>query len=137
MAVRGVDATVRRLQNLQNIKRDLVDLIDDTLTDVEIGAIRDAPTGISQRIQKKVTNGGLQGEIEVNAGKIAAYIEFGTGQSAAALVPTLPDDWQAIARSFYVNGQGRLIANPYLYPNWFRYTNGFEQKVKDIVKRYE
>lgn len=137
MAVNGVDQVVRRLRALQNIKKDLVDLIDDTLTDVEIGAIRDAPTGISQRIQKKVTNGGLQGSIEVNAGNIGAYIEFGTGQSAAALVPTLPDDWQEIARKFYVNGQGRLVAKPYLYRNWFRYTNGFEQKVKDIVKRYE
>lgn len=137
MAIKGVDAAIKRIQRLKDIQKDLIDLIDDTLTDVEIAAIRDAPVGISQRIQKKVTNGGLQGTIEVNAGAIGAYIEFGTGQSAAALVPTLPEDWQEIARSFYVNGQGRLIANPYLYPNWFRYTRDFDKQVRDIVKRYE
>ena len=46
----------------------------------------------------------------------AAYVEFGTGQYAANYVPSLEPEWQILARSFYVNGKGRMPAQPYLHP---------------------
>ena len=46
----------------------------------------------------------------------AAYVEFGTGRFAAAEVAKLPPEWQEYARTYYVNGKGRLPAQPFFYP---------------------
>lgn len=53
--------------------------------------------------------------ITVNA-EDAAYIEFGTGDFAARYVPTLPDDVQRYAKTFYINGKGITKEQPYLVP---------------------
>jgi hypothetical protein len=50
----------------------------------------------------------------------AAYVEFGTGNFAASYVPSLDNEWQILAKEFYVNGQGRTPQNPYLYPAYKR-----------------
>jgi len=130
----GAAELIRRLRGLGNLGKDIVEEIESTATDIEVGAYRDAPVEIGQKIQKVASIGGLQMQIQVNAGNMGAYVEFGTGQSAAALVPTLPKEFQDIARTFYINGQGRLIAKPYFYPNWARYTNGFEGRLLKIVQ---
>ena len=129
----GAAELIRRLRGLGNLGKDIVEEITETATQIEIGAIGDAPIGINQKIAKVAAQGGLTQTINVNAGNIGAYVEFGTGQSAQALVPTLPKEFQDIARTFYINGQGRLIAKPYFYPNWVRYTNGFEGRLLKIV----
>ena len=46
----------------------------------------------------------------------AAYVEFGTGPYAARYVPSLEPGWQALARTFYVNGKGRMPAQPFFHP---------------------
>jgi hypothetical protein len=46
----------------------------------------------------------------------AAYVEFGTGESAAEYVPSLEPEWQKLAESYYVNGEGKLDEEPYFYP---------------------
>jgi len=58
----------------------------------------------------------------------AAYVEFGTGRFAALYVPSIEPEWQAYARTFYINGQGRLPASPYLYP-------AFEKNKIELIKR--
>lgn len=133
--MKGDDDFIKRIKALGDVGQYIVAEIEATATDVEIDAIRAAPVSIGQKISKKASQGGLQQQIEVNAGAIGAYIEFGTGSSAAQLVPTLPDEWQAIARQFFVNGQGRLKSAPYLYPAWVRYTTGFEQRLKKIMEK--
>lgn len=133
--MQGADQLQRRLAALRAIKAEVVEEIEATATDVEIAAYRAAPVSIGQKISKVAERGGLTMRIEVNAGKIGAYTEFGTGQSAAALVPTLEPEWQDIARRFYINGQGRLIAQPYLYPNWVRYTAGFQDRIRKILEK--
>lgn len=55
-------------------------------------------------------------KVESSAGVYSAYLEFGTGNHAAVLVPGLPEDWQAMAKKYYINGKGTLPAQPYLYP---------------------
>jgi len=134
--MRGTDQFIGRLNSLsQAIRDELKEEIEATATDIEIGAIRMAPTSIGQKIQKVAAEGGLVQRISVNAGAIGAYTEFGTGQSAAALVPTLPDEWQSVARQFFINGQGKLRSAPYLYPNWVRYTTGLKDRLKLILDR--
>lgn len=133
--MRGTDQFIKKLKKLKaetqaNIKEEL----EATATDIEIAAYRAAPVAIGQKITKRATNGGFTQSIEVNAGPIGAYIEFGTGSSAASLVPTLPAEWQEIARTFYINGKGTLIAAPYLYPNYKRFTADLPKRLKLILK---
>lgn len=46
----------------------------------------------------------------------AAYVEFGTGVFAAAYVSILPVEIQEYARTFFINGRGRMPAQPFLFP---------------------
>jgi hypothetical protein len=134
--MKGLDIFVGKLNNLSKaVVSDIAEEIHDTATYIEVGAIRMAPVSIGQKISKVASNGGLTQRIDVAAGKIGAYVEFGTGQSAASLVPTLEPEWQEVARKFYINGQGRLIANPYLYPNWIKYTSGLPERLKLILDK--
>lgn len=77
----------------------------------------------------------------VSAGKglqnpnIAAYLEFGTGNFAAAYVPGIPKDWQELAQSFYVNGLGRMPASPYLYPAFLAATGSMIGEVEKMIER--
>lgn len=136
--MKGVDKLYKRIKALADIRDDIVDEISETATNIELGATRDIPIGdkklIASMIVKKASNGGLVQTIQVNAGELGAYFEFGTGQSAAQLVPTLPDEFQKIAERFIKNKQGRLIAHPYFYPNYARYTNGLEGRLLKILK---
>lgn len=50
------------------------------------------------------------------SGVISAYLEFGTGNFAKALLSGYPDDWRQLAYKFYISGLGRMPAQPYLYP---------------------
>jgi len=67
---------------------------------------------------------------------IAAYVNFGTGTFAAQYLAGLPADIQELARQYYVNGQGRLPANPYLTNPYLRERKKFTENLKKIVKRY-
>ena len=86
-----------------------------------------SPTNIGSFIFSQILNKGFTGiiGIEQNASKLAVYIEFGTGASAAGYVPTLPKELQQVAQSFYINGKGTLIKKPFLLPAFFRYQNEF------------
>src|ERR1043165_8839241 len=56
-------------------------------------------------------------EVEIIAAVFyAAYVEFGTGVFAAAYVPSLPAPLQEYAKTFFVNGKGRVPARPFLIP---------------------
>lgn len=66
---------------------------------------------------------------------IAAYLEFGTGNFAAAYVPGIPKDWQELAQTFYVNGLGRMPASPYLYPAFLAATSGTVNEISKMIER--
>jgi HK97 gp10 family phage protein len=59
----------------------------------------------------------------------APYIEFGTGKYAATYVQGIDPEWSKLALQFYVNGMGKIPAQPYLYPAYKRI---FPIMVKDI-----
>jgi hypothetical protein len=131
----GAADLINRLERLEKAKSEIILEVEATATDVEVDAIRNAPIGIAQKIQKVAENGGLTQRIEVNAGAIGAYLEFGTGSDAAALVPTLPEEWQQTAKQYYINGQGKLRNKAYLYPAWVRNTAGFVDRLKAILDK--
>lgn len=153
MAVKGLNLTVNALKKYsKEVQEDVKDAVEETTLAIQRKAIDRAPaagdalkttfgsqknsTGINQFILSKFTNNNFTGEVFVDAGatNLAAYIEFGTGRSAAGYVPTLPTEWQEVARKFYVNGKGTLIKQPFLLPSYFEEAPKLEKKIRKILK---
>jgi hypothetical protein len=115
--------------------RDVVRLVENAITDVQILAMRDAPKFVN--IDKKFTNKGLTGEVgvmgEMEGNHIAAYIEFGTGLSAREILAPYPQWIKDIAHEFYVTGQGKLKGKPYLYNNFLVIAEKFKRDLKTLV----
>ena len=115
--------------------RDVVRLVENAITDVQIMAMRDAPKFVN--IDKKFTNKGLTGEVgvmgEMEGNHIAAYIEFGTGLSAREILAPYPQWIKDIAHEFYVTGQGKLKGKPYLYNNFLVIAEKFKRDLKELV----
>ncbi len=113
--------------------KQLKELVQNSITKVEILATRDAPNFIT--IDKKFSKNGLSGEVGVmGSNEMAAYIEFGTGLSARDILSKYPQWVRDIAMKFYVNGQGTLQGKPYLYNNLLAVTAEFENQVNIILK---
>jgi len=115
--------------------RDVVQLVENAITDVQILAMRDAPKFVN--IDKKFTDKGLTGEVgvmgEMEGNHIAAYIEFGTGLSAREILAHYPQWIKDIAYEFYINGQGKLQGKPYLYNNFLAIAEKFKRDLKELV----
>lgn len=115
--------------------RDVVQLVENAITEVQILAMRDAPKFVN--IDKKFTNKGLTGEVgvmgEMEGNHIAAYIEFGTGLSAREILAPYPQWVKDIAYEFYVTGQGKLKGKPYLYNNFLVIAEKFKRDLKELV----
>ena len=149
VTVKGLDAALKDLDKQEDIVIQAVkDILASTATDIEIEAIRNAPSNwegqqlsIKQRINKFVENGGLNWKVEVKVGdpvfEIEAWLEFGTGLSAREILsnPQYTPEVREIARSFYRNGQGRIIGQPYLMPAFFRNTANLVQEIEKEINK--
>lgn len=117
---------------LRAIKLQVMKVIKDT----ETQAIQDAPNFI--KIDGVIKDGGFAGEVgvmgdaESKEGKLAAYIEFGTGLSAVSILAPYPQEVKDTAMAFYVNGQGTLIGSPYLFNNWLRNLETFKENMNKL-----
>ena len=117
---------------LREVKLQIMKVIKDT----EIQAIQDAPNFI--KIDGVIKDGGysgalgVMGDSESEEGKLAAYIEFGTGLSAVSILAPYPQEVKDTAMAFYVNGQGTLIGSPYLFNNWLRNLETFKENMNKI-----
>jgi hypothetical protein len=149
MAVKGVKEVLNNLKSFEiEVQREAKELIRLYTSLIENEAIRNAPgandiiptqngtqkvdVNIPSFIFSKIINQGYTGVIglESNASLLAVYIEFGTGASAAGYVPTLPKEFQEIARTYFINGKGTLIKKPFLLPAYFQYQDDF---IKDFT----
>lgn len=73
-------------------------------------------------------------ERTVTANKFyAPFVEFGTGPYAASYVATLPADIQAYALTFYINGQGRMPAHPFMFPNVIRQVPILTERIVQVI----
>ena len=122
--------------NLQAYKRSRIEkvknAIADTASNIELEATRKAPKFIS--IEKRFSEKGLKAEVGVKgSNEMAAYIEFGTGLSAASILAPYPKWVKDIAMEFYINGKGTLKGKPYFYPAVFRNETLLKKEVKAIV----
>ena len=119
---------------LRGVRLEVMKLIKDT----EVQAIYDAPNFI--KIDGIISDGGYAGEVGVmgdtdsKEGKMAAYIEFGTGLSAAQILAPYPQDVKDTAKKFYINGRGTLVGSPYLYNNFLKNFEVFKSNIAQLLK---
>ena len=122
--------------NLRAYKRSRIEKVKNAIADtavaIELEATRKAPKFIS--IEKRFYEKGLKAEVGVKGNnEMAAYIEFGTGLSAASILAPYPQWVKDIAMEFYVNGKGTLTGKPYFYPAVFRNETLLKKEMKAIV----
>jgi HK97 gp10 family phage protein len=149
VTVKGLDQALAYIKKKENAMVEAVkDVLANTATDVEKQAIASAPTqwegfplNIKQKIDKKSFKNGLLWKVGVDVPTSGeqweAWMEFGTGLSAREILsnPTYSEEVRILARTYYRNGQGRIIGQPYLMPAFFRNTaNLVTEMVSEINK---
>jgi hypothetical protein len=147
--VKGLDAALKNLDKQEDIVIEAVkDILASTATDIEIEAIRNAPSNwegqplnIKQRIDKVVEDNGLGWRVGIQSGdpvfEIEAWLEFGTGLSAREILsnPQYTQEVRDIARRFFRNGRGRIIGQPYLMPAFFRNTANLVTDIENEINK--
>jgi hypothetical protein len=135
--ITGMPALKKKLSSMSaNVQKEVKLQVLDSSTMIQMNAINAAPAGLKGRIDSTPKNNGFAAEVGVQSStNIPVYVEFGTGESAAAYVPTLPQEIQEYARQFYVNGQGTLIKQPYLIPAFLRESPIFIKELENILKK--
>jgi hypothetical protein len=155
MAVKGVQQTLNAIRNFQEvIQEDVKDSVEKWTLIILREAINNAPgagdlvatqhgtqkieTGVNQYISSELVNNGFTGRVFLEAGAslMAIYLEFGTGKSAQNYVPTLPAEWQAFAKKYYINGKGTLIKHPFLLPAFFNNQFKFLYDMQKVLKSH-
>lgn len=145
-----------------NFEKEVKEIVELNTGDMEMEAIRLSPGGgdlirtqhgsenqqdiargrswvpISQAIGYKLTNNGFTGTVfvERSAGELAAYVEFGTGQSAATYLATVPPEWKAVAQRYFINGRGTIVNQPYMLPAFMKHKEQFVKDLKDAIKNF-
>lgn len=160
-SVKGIDNVIAKLMLVsKEFQTEVKEIVEVNVGDLEMEAIRNAPgpgdrinvvggsiaqdeisskrrgqTAISQGIGYQISPDGYSGRVfvEKSVGDVAAYVEFGTGQDAARYLATVDPEWREQARKFYVNGKGRIIGQPYLYPAYLKYRLQFINELKALV----
>jgi hypothetical protein len=67
---------------------------------------------------------------------MAAYIEFGTGKYFPQY-PGKEAEWQALARQYYINGEGWMRPAPYFYPSVMPGIVTLQSNIKQVLERDE
>lgn len=128
--------------DLEKYKRDKLRAVrlqvEKLIKDTEAQATYGSPNFI--KIDSVISNKGYSGEVgvmgDVNSeeGKMAAYIEFGTGLSAVQILAPYPKEVKDTAMKFYVNGKGTLVGSPYLYNNFLKNLETFKANIANLMK---
>ena len=106
-------------------------------SNIELEANQNKPSG-SIYISKSPSDSGLTQVVEATFQgdpKIAAYLEFGTGSGYKAIEASLEPEARQLARQFFVNGKGRLPAQPYLLPAYYKHRKQFLVNLRKLVKK--
>jgi HK97 gp10 family phage protein len=146
---KGLDEALAYVKKKENAMIEAVkDVLANTATDVEKQAIASAPSqyqgfplNIKQKIDKKSSNNGLLWQVGVDVPTTGeqweAWMEFGTGLSAKEILsnPQYSQEVRTLAKTYFRNGQGRIIGEPYLMPAFYRNSaNLVNEMVSEINK---
>lgn len=109
------------------VQEELTVSIDEIYNNAMINSPADmgAGGGIRSSGYKEVTE--FEGEVGFR-NNYAPYLEFGTGTKVQ-----IPAGLEDYAMEFYVNGQGRLPAKPFLFPAFFKESGEFLKRVSDQI----
>ena len=159
--VNGLNGINSAFTNLEaKLVSQIQEVIENNIEELKFAAIRDAPAGgdnisvqggqvklddikptkgwtpINQAIGSELSPDRLKGKVfvETNAGDVAAWVEFGTGQSAKSYLMTVPKEWREVAIKFYLTGRGTIIAKPYLYNNFLKYQLNTVKELTALLK---
>ncbi|MFD2597523.1 hypothetical protein ACFSQ3_01060 [Sphingobacterium corticis] len=144
MAIKGLSSLkanfARKHKGYRNATRHASRLVGNN---VENAAKLNAPVKIDSLIYGEVVSdqNGYGYAIRVKAmpgsgmmKNMPIYLEFGTGLYAASYVPTLPKEWQEVAKQFYINGKGKTKVHSFLYPAWNTHSTRFKEAVRSGLR---
>lgn len=145
MKVKGLEQVFNNFDKYsEKVQNAIVDEINDSAQQIAANANINRPIGAQVAVEnatKAIPSATVSAFMSTNnqlgksnPGNLIAYIEFGTGISAAEYVPTLPKEWQEIAMKYYVNGKGTMVKKPFLYPAYIKEIPKFKDNVLAAVK---
>jgi HK97 gp10 family phage protein len=152
VTVKGLDQALAYIEKKETAMIEAVkDVLANTATNVEKQAITSAPTqwegfplNIKQKIDKKSSNNGLLWQVGVDVPTSGeqweAWMEFGTGLSAREILsnPNYSEEVRRLARTYYRNGKGRIVGQPYLMPAFYRNSanlvNDMVEEINKVLK---
>ncbi len=146
---KGLDEALAYVKKKETAMIEAVkDVLANTATNVEKQAIASAPTqwegfplNIKQKIDKKSSNNGLLWQVGIDVPTTGeqweAWMEFGTGLSAREILsnPQYSQEVRTIARTYYRNGKGRIIGQPYLMPAFYRNSANLVNDMVDEINK--
>jgi|GEM_PF-3271683 len=118
MNIRGIDAEIRKLQQLEAKVKEAQRVGEKKVAEkIASQAIAAAPGSLGSHISVSQTTENTT----INGGDdFSAYVEFGTGEFAAAYLANVPAEQVEEARKFFKNGKGRTPAHPFFFPAIYR-----------------
>jgi HK97 gp10 family phage protein len=134
LKLQGNTALIQKFKKLSNESKEIVQeeltvAIDDIYNQSQTKAPADMGGGGGIRSSGYKDVGQLTGVVGYR-NRYAAYQEFGTGTKVR-----IPKGLEDYAMTFYVNGKGRLPANPFLLPAFFEQTKKFVERIgKELAK---
>jgi hypothetical protein len=146
---KGLDQALAYIQKKETAMIEAVkDVLANTATNVEKQAITSAPTqwegfplNIKQKIDKKSSNNGLLWQVGIDVPTSGeqweAWMEFGTGLSAREILsnPQYSQEVRTLARTYYRNGKGRIVGQPYLMPAFYRNSANLVNDMVDEINK--
>lgn len=133
MALRGVQDAQRELANLQAKVKQAQRAGEKKVADKIAAEARVAAPG---SIPSKINVTQTENSTVIDGGdELAAYVEFGTGEYAAALLSTVPPEQVEEARKFFKNGKGRTPAQPFFFPAIYRNQEAIVPAVEEELKK--
>ncbi|MDV4024650.1 hypothetical protein CMT52_09915 [Elizabethkingia anophelis] len=142
--IKGMEKVLRKIASFgDEARRDIADVTQLSAEDIAADAVRNYPSdykyadGEAEKTGSDLQNIGTEKITDTFyrvtvSGTMGAYAEFGTGAYI-----DIPPGWENIAWSYYVNGKGIMLPQPYLYPAWIRGKKKYMENLKDMLKRLE
>ena len=133
--IRGDKALIKRLKNVSikgneqvkaSVVRNTEQIYEQALANAPIDTGDLKRSGIKSFADNMLTGNVAFGG---SLAPYAPYVEFGTGSNVS-----IPSGLEDFARQFYVNGEGRMKAQPFLFPAYFKYRKQFQADIRKIFK---
>jgi len=138
--IKGLDQTLKRIEAYS---KELADSVDVELNKAAV-QMSSIARGTAPRGKTGVLAGSIYHDISKRFDKrviapaaYAAYVEFGTGinvfksKTGFTFTPAM----KAYAKEFYVNGMGRMPAQPYFFPAYTIASNQLLKNLRSIFSK--